>query len=207
MPATGRVTTIVVGRRARAETQRRETATRTPPADATRGGVPPEALDGDDPKLSTLGASPPDFETGVAVPGEPTESEPDDPEPDEPALDPGLEPEATGDGAGADGVEDVAGGPTGGFGTAGAVTVGVAVVTAAVVTVGVVTVGAVTVGVVTVGRVTVVTVGSVGGSRASAGPTSVALVATATAKQRIHRALSIRRYNPHRPSKVTRLKS
>ena len=190
--------TIVVGRRARAETQRRETATRTPPADDTLGGVLLEALDRDDPKPSTLADAPPELANGVAVPGEPTESGPDEPDPDEPAPEPELEPEATGEGAGAEGVEDVAGGPTGGFGTAGAVTVGVAVVT-----VGVVSVGVVSVGVVTVGTVSVVTVGSVGGSRASAGPTSVAVVATATAKHTIHRALSIRLYNPCRPSGVT----
>ena len=198
--------TIVVGRRARAETQRRETATRTPPADDTRGGVPLEVLDRDDPKPSTfVDDSPPELANGVAVPGEPMESEPDEPEPDEPAPEP--EPEATGEGAGAEEVEDVVDRPTGGFGTAGAVTVGVgggvAVVTVGVVSVGVVTVGVVTVGVVTVGRVTVVRVGSVGGSRASAGPTSVAVVATTTAKHTIHRALSIRLYNPHRPPGVT----
>ena len=200
--------TIVVGRRARAETQRRETATRTPPADDTRGGVPLEVLDRDDPKPSTfVDDSPPELANGVAVPGEPMESEPDEPEPDEPAPELELELEATGEGAGAEEVEDVVDRPTGGFGTAGAVTVGVgggvAVVTVGVVSVGVVTVGVVTVGVVTVGRVTVVRVGSVGGSRASAGPTSVAVVATATAKHTIDRGLSIRLYNPHRPPGVT----
>jgi hypothetical protein len=111
----------------------------------------------------------------------------------------------TGGGAGPEGVEDVTGGPTGSFGTAGAVTVGVgvAVVTVGVVSVGVVTVGVVTVGRVTVGRVTVVRVGSVGGPSASAGPTRVAVVATAIAKHTIDRALSIRLYNPRQPPRVT----
>jgi len=107
-------------------------------------------------------------------------------------------------GAGAEGVDVVAGGAIGGFGTAGAVTVGVGV---AVVTVGVVSVGVVRVSVVTGGRVTVVMVGSVGGSRASAGPPSVAVVATASAKHTIHRARSIRLYNPHPPPSVTVRKS
>ena len=64
--------TIVVGRRARAETQRRETATRTPPADDTRGGVPLEALDRDDQKPPTPADSPPELADGVAVPDDPT---------------------------------------------------------------------------------------------------------------------------------------
>jgi len=83
----------------------------------------------------------------------------------------------------------------------------VAVVSVGDVSVGVVIVGVVIVGVVIVGRVTVVRVGSVGGSRASAGPPSVAVVATASAKHTIHRARSIRLYNPHPPPSVTVRKS
>jgi hypothetical protein len=76
-------------------------------------------------------------------------------------------------------------------------------VSVGVVSVGVVSVGDVSVGVVIVGTVTVVRVGSVGGSRASAGPTRVAVVATATAQHTIDRAFRIRLYNPHRPRRVT----
>ena len=104
-----------------------------------------------------------------------------------------------GGGVGADGVEDVAGAPTGGCVTVGAATVGVGV---DVVRAGVETVGVETVDVGS-GRVTDVRVGSVGGSRASAGPTSVAVVATATAKHTIDRAFGIRLYNPHRAPRVT----
>jgi hypothetical protein len=81
--------------------------------------------------------------------------------------------------------------------------VSVGVVSVGDVSVGVVSVGVVIVGVVIVGTVTVVRVGSVGGSRASAGPTSVAVVATATAQHTIARAFRIRLYNPHRPPRVT----
>ena len=64
--------TIVVGRRARAETQRRETATRTRPADDTRGDGSLVALDRDDPEPSTPADSPPELAEGVAVPDDPT---------------------------------------------------------------------------------------------------------------------------------------
>ena len=113
----------------------------------------------------------------------------------------------------ADGVEDVPDGAgavetgagavgtgVGAVGTgAGAVGTGAGAVGAGTGTVGT---GAVTVGVGS-GSVTDVMVGSVGGSRASAGPTSVAVVATATAKHTIDRALRIPLYNPHRPPRVT----
>jgi hypothetical protein len=65
--------------------------------------------------------------------------------------------------------------------------------------------GAGRVGVDSDGTVTDVMVGSVGGSRASAGPTSVAVVATATAKQTIDRARLIPLYNPYRRPRVTLL--
>ena len=65
--------------------------------------------------------------------------------------------------------------------------------------------GAGRVGVDSDGTVTDVMVGSVGGSRASAGPTSVAVVATATAKQTIDRARRIPLYNPYRRPRVTLL--
>jgi hypothetical protein len=63
--------TIVVGRRACAETQRRETATRTPPADDTRVGGPLEALDRDDPKPPTPADPSVELAEGVAVPDDP----------------------------------------------------------------------------------------------------------------------------------------
>lgn len=173
--------TIVVGLRARGETQGRETA--TCPRRAPSGGVPLEALDRDDTEPPAPADPSPELAEGVAVP-------------DDPAL-PELEPEVPAGAVGADGVEDVAGG----VGTAGVVTV--AVVSVGDVSVGVVIVGVVIVGVVIVGTVTVVRVGSVGGSRASAGPTRVAVVATATAQHTIDRALSIRLYNPHRRPSVT----
>ena len=65
--------------------------------------------------------------------------------------------------------------------------------------------GAGRVGVDSDGTVTDVMVGSVGGSRASAGPTSVAVVATATAKQTNDRARRIPLYNPYRRPRVTLL--
>jgi len=58
-----------------------------------------------------------------------------------------------------------------------------------------------TVGVGSVGTVTVGRVGGAGGSRASAGATSVA--AAATAQHRIGEAFRIRLYNPDRPRAVT----
>jgi hypothetical protein len=177
-----------------------------------RSDVPLEALDRDDPKPST----PADAPAGLAK-----DAVPDDPAEPESDPDPGARDEE----AGAEGVDEVAGCVRDGFGTAGVATVGVVVdvdvgvdvVTLGVVTVGVVTVGVeivgvvmvdvVMVGVVMVGRVVVVSVGSVGGSRASAGPTAVAVVATATATHTIHRALGIRLYNLRRPLQVTLFKS
>ena len=105
----------------------------------------------------------------------------------------------------ADGVEDVPDG-AGAVGTgAGAVGTGVGVVGtgAGAVGTGTVGTGTGTVGVGSGGTVTDVMVGSVGGSRASAGPTSVAVVATATAKHTIDSALRISLYNPHRRPRVT----
>jgi len=189
------VMTIVVGRRACAETQGRETATRPRPVDDARPDVPLEALDRDDPEASTPADAPPGLAEDAAVPDEPAEPESE------------LEPEARDEEIGAEGVDEVAGCVTDGFGTAGAATVGVDVdVGVDAVTVGAVTVGVETVGVVIVGRVTVVRVGSVGGSRANAGPTAVAVVATATATHTIHRTLDIRLYNLRRTRMVTLFK-
>jgi len=63
--------TIVVGRRACAETQSLETATRTRPADETRVGVPLEGLDRNDPEPSTPADPPAEPAEGVAVPDDP----------------------------------------------------------------------------------------------------------------------------------------
>jgi hypothetical protein len=71
MPAARSVMTIVVGRRACVETQRRETATRTPPADDARVGGPLEALDRDDAEPSTPADPGPELAEGVAVPDDP----------------------------------------------------------------------------------------------------------------------------------------
>jgi hypothetical protein len=172
------------------------------PVDDTRLDVPLEALERDDPEPSTPADAPPGLAEDASVPVDPAEPESD--------PDPG--PEARDEVVGAEGVDEVAGCATDGFGTEGAATVGVDVdvgvdaVTVSVVTVGVVTVGVEMVGVVMDGRVVVVRVGSVGGSRASAGPTAVAVVATATATHTIHRALGIRLYNLRRTPQVTLFK-
>jgi hypothetical protein len=63
--------TIVVGRRACAETQRRETATRARCAREPQGGVPLEALDRDGPKLPKPADPSVELVEGVAVPDDP----------------------------------------------------------------------------------------------------------------------------------------
>ena len=172
-PAARSTITIVVGRLALGEAQRRDARTRARPAlDARREGVPVEVLEALDPDGAEplLGAEPPPgLVDGPVVPEDPAERAGE------------CRAVATG-GAG------VVRGGTG----AGTETVGAGTGTGT---------GTGTVGVGSVGTVTVGRVGGAGGSRASAGATSV--VAAATAQHRIGEAFRIRLYNPDRPRAVT----
>ena len=183
-----------MGRLAREEAHPRETPTGVRPAlEVPRCGVAFEALDPWDCEPLLDGDPPPGLDEGAAV-----------------AVDP-AEREAESVGVVADCVEDVPDGAcvvgtgvgAGAVGTGvGAVGTGAGAVGTGTGTVGT---GAGTVGVGSGGTVTDVMVGSVGGSRASAGPTSVAVAATATAKHTIDTALRIPLYNPHRRLRVTLL--
>jgi hypothetical protein len=156
-----------------AEAQRRDARTRARPTlDARRGGVPLGAVDPDEAAGPLLEADPPVPElVDGAVVPE---------DPAERAGERATVVVVVGDGDG-DGGEGVGGGTGTGTETVGT--------------------GTGTVGVGSVGTVTVGRVGGAGGSRASAGATSMA--PAATAQQRIGEAFRIRLYNPDRPPAVT----